>query len=182
LNFILLRGLQRTSKFFKSMNFIKTLISSFSIATLTSCSPSAPPTNRLPAGELLDENYLKEVYLPAIKDKDSKIALQNSISKLDEELVEFRAYMKDVETGDVKVKQSIKGNWQSFSPKGDYFLSADYQSETGIVSQFDKRVNRDPYTLIDGFMFYPNGHLRWVEISIGHGFNFDEQGKVTGFY
>ena len=129
---------------------------------------------------LFDEHYLKDVFMPSYSDASSRLALSNSVSQLEEHLIEFRAFMTQVEAGKIGVTK-VEGGWESYVKKKDYWIYAGYAGEMGPVVDFQKHQNRDPFPLIYSFSFYTNGYLR-SEMTLTEGFEFDKQGNVKSYW
>ena len=140
----------------------------------------APAINRMAHNEPLDERYLKDVFVPSYEVQGDRIALSNSVVKLEGHLEELRAFMNQVEAGKIEVIK-VEGGWQSSLEKKDYWIYAGYFGRLGTVSQFEKHRNRDPFPLIYGFRFSTNGYINWA-YTMEDGFDFDEQGKVKNYW
>jgi len=151
------------------------------VCVAVGCSPKAPAMKRVPNYELIDENYLTNVFFQSYSGPSSKSALSNSVNQLEEHLAEFRTFMRNVEVGKIPVTQGFKGDWRSFVEQDDVRTSASYLSPTGMVVDFQKRKNQNPSPLIYGFGFSTNGCLIWAE-TIEDGFKFDEHGKVEEYW
>jgi hypothetical protein len=139
------------------------------------------PIKRLPNREVIDEHYLKEVFVPSYKDESSKSALSNSVSQLETHLDEFRGFMHQVEDGKIPVTQGFKGNWQSYVKNDGFWIVANYAGQNGMILGFQKHKNQNPFPLIYGFGFSPIGNLMWVTTK-EDGFTFDEDGRVTNYW
>ena len=151
------------------------------LSVLVGCGlPEAPPMNRLASQVLLDERYLREVFVRAVDDPEASAKLEASIKQLDRELIEFRAFMKDVELGKIKVRFDKYMCFSELRQKDNY-IRADYSWKKGPVTQYDKRGRADPFPLIYGLRFYPNGYLKDAH-TIQAGLAFDEQGKAASFW
>lgn len=151
------------------------------VVVAVGCSPQAPTMKRVVSYDLIDEHYLKEVFVPSFADQTSKSALSNSVIQLDAHLAEFRDFMHQVEAGKIAVTENIKGGWQSSVVTDEVSMLAGYSSRLGLVSQFDKRKNQDPYPLIYGFQISTNGYISWAT-TVEDGFQFDEHGKVQRYW
>jgi len=142
--------------------------------------PKAPAMKRVVNYELIDEHYLKEVFIPAYEDQGSKLALSNSVSQLDINLDEFRDFMHQVETGKIPVTQGMKGDWASFTETKDDWISASFYSRDGVVTDFQKHKKPDPHPMIYAFRISTNGYIYLAE-SRDYQFKFDEHGKVQHY-
>ncbi|MEI2724773.1 MAG: hypothetical protein V9H26_14890 [Verrucomicrobiota bacterium] len=131
------------------------------VVVAVGCSPQAPTMKRVVSYDLIDEHYLKEVFVPSFADQTSKSALSNSVIQLDARLPEFRDFLHQVEAGKIAVTKNMKGGWQSYVVTDEVSMLAGYSSRLGLVSQFDKRKNQDPYPLIYGSKF--------LRMAISHG-------------
>lgn len=146
------------------------------------CSPPKAPTmKRVVSYDLIDEHYLKDVFVPAYTDQNSKSALSNSVIQFDAHLAEFRDFMHQVETGKIHVTQGFKGNWQSYIKEDGAWIVAGYTGREGLVVDFQKHKNQDPFPLIYGFQISTNGYLKWAT-TIEDGFQFDERGRVQNYW
>ena len=133
----------------------------------------------------LDEHYLKDVYIPSVRDQGTRIELSNDVSQLEEHLKEYRTFMKQVEAGQIPITKSMKGGWGSFLETKDWFFNTVFYSDSGDagnsfgpLSSFSKyRQNQNSAAYMYGFSFYKNGYLRDADAP-GYWFMFDEQGKV----
>ena len=158
------------------------LLLAFLVIFEAGCSPPKAPTmKRVLNYELIDEHYLKDVFIPTYDDPSSKSALSNSVSELEAHLIEFRDFMHQVEDGKIPVTQGFKGNWQSYINKDGVWIVAEYSGRDGVVSDFQKHKNLDPFPLIYGFRFSTNGYLLWAD-TIDDGFEFDEHGMVHKYW
>jgi hypothetical protein len=143
--------------------------------------PQAPATNRMASAVLLDEHYLKDVFIPSYGDASSRSALSNSVSQLDANLVEFRAFMHQVEVGKIPITQDFKGGWHSTVTQDDAWTAAGYSGSLGPVIDFQKHKNQDPFPLIYSFSLYTNGYLHSADTQ-EWALVFNEQGKVTYYW
>ncbi len=140
----------------------------------------APRMNRMPDHPMVDDHFLHDVFLAAVEDKNDRLHLEASIKQLNQELAEFCAFMKDVDEGTIKVLFN-KEICLSERRTKFYYIRADYAWQKGPICQWNKRVNKDPFCLIYGFRFYPNGCLQYAQ-SQEAGFSFDDQGKVRAYW
>jgi hypothetical protein len=149
------------------------------VLTVVGCGPpTAPAIKRVPNYEVIDERYLTNFIVANYG--SSSFQLTNSLPQLEENLAEFRDFMREVEEGKIRVVQGFKGNWMSSRATNDYLVFAGYNARLGLVAQFDKRTNRDPYPLVYGFWFSTNGCLVWAKTKEDL-FKFDEHGKVLEY-
>jgi hypothetical protein len=145
--------------------------------------PKAPAMKRVVNYELIDEHYLKDVFVPNYT--GSKLQLSNSVSQLEIHLDEFRDFMRQVETGKIPVTQGMKGDWASFTETKDYWISATYWGRDGLVIDFQKHKKPDPYPMIYAFRISTNGYIFFAESfaeSMHYQFEFDEHGKVQRYW
>ena len=117
----------------------------------------APAMKRVVNYEMIDEHYLKDVFVPSYADQRSKAALSNSVIQLDAHLAEFRDFMHQVEAGKIPVTQGFKQNWQSYITRDGAWIFAGYTGREGLVVEFQKHKNQDPFPLIYGFQISTNG-------------------------
>jgi hypothetical protein len=162
------------------MNRIFVVLAFVSICSV-GCEEEAPAMKRVLNDEQIDEHYLKDVFIPAYSGESSRAELANSVSKLEEHLAEFRAFMRQVEVGKIPVAHGMKNNWQSFVKKDDGWIAAEYSGRLGTVIDFQKHKNQDPFPLIYGFRFSTNGHLISAD-TIEDSFGFDERGRVQQYW
>jgi hypothetical protein len=132
---------------------------------------------RVPDVAQIDDHYLFDVFIQSYGDQNSRSVLSNSVSQLYADLAEFRDVMHQVEVGKIPVEQGMKGDWGSFSTKDGAWIGASYEGREGVVIDFQKHKNQDPYPLIYAFRFYTNGCLLSAETQGGR-FDFDEHGRV----
>lgn len=155
------------------------------VVSVVGCSlffpPKAPAMKRVVNYELIDEHYLKEVFIPSYEDQGSKSELSNSVSQLEIHLDEFRDFMHQVEAGKIPVTQGMKGDWGSFTETKDAWISADYYGRDGVVTDFQKHRKPDPFPMIYAFRISTNGYIYLAE-STNYQFKFDEQGKVQSYW
>jgi len=152
------------------------------VGVAVGCGPPKAPTMRRVANyDLIDEHYLKDVFIPSYADQSSKPALSNSVSQLDAHLAEFQDFMHRVEAGKISVTQGFKGNWQSFIKEDGAWISASYAGREGLAVDFQKHKDQDPFPLIYGFQISTNGYLKWAT-TIEDGFQFDEHGRVQNYW
>lgn len=145
----------------------------------------APAAKRTIDGSLFDTNYLNEIFPAMLTNHDDQLQLKAAVKELDDELAEFHSFMLRVEKGQIKVVENFKGGlWDSNLTEGNCQFFAGYPSEFGFVSQYDKREDHNPFTLIYGLRFYPdNGKLQWsTNNRKKSGFGFTETGKLQSFY
>src|SRR6185503_10396817 len=103
---------------------------------------------------------------PAITNEDARTLMSNSVLELEQELDEFRSFMNKVETGKIEVFQNNgfnKGVWMSYVKQQGWNLMAAYLGPDGLVDVFEKRINQEPFPLVYGFDFYPDGRLHSVD-------------------
>lgn len=146
------------------------------------CSPPKAPTmKRVASYDLIDERYLKEVFVPSYAGQVSKSALSSSVIQLDAHLAECRDFMRQVETGKIPVTQGFKLNWESLIIKDGALIYADYSGREGLVMDFQKHKNQGPFLLIYEFRISTNGYIQWAT-TIEDGFQFDEHGRVQNYW
>jgi hypothetical protein len=136
---------------------------------------------RVVSYELIDERYLKEMFVPSYRPQSCQSLLSNSVIQLDANLKEFRDFMRQVEAGKIPVTQGLKGDWQSFIRKDGAWLSATYSGREGLVFDFQKHADQNPYSLISGLHFSTSGFISWAAMG-EDGFGFDEHGKVQSYW
>jgi hypothetical protein len=152
------------------------------VGVTVGCSPAkAPAMKRVVSYDLIDEHYLKDVFVPSYADQSSKSALSNSVIQLDAHLTEFRNFMHQVEDGKIPVTQGFKLDWQSFIIKEGALIRAEYSGREGLVIDFQKCKNQDPFPMIYGFRISTNGCILWAT-TIEDGFQFDEHGRVQNYW
>jgi hypothetical protein len=145
------------------------------------CSRTAPPTKRLPHDPPIDLHYLHDVFIPSYK-AESRAKLIRSVEHLEECLVEFRAFMHDVEQGRIAVKRNAKtGHWQSFRESPSDSILAVYADRLGPVMQFQKHQNTNPAPMNYIFSFNLAGYIIRADMPL-EGFGFDEQGRLRRWY
>jgi hypothetical protein len=149
------------------------------IVVAVGCSPKAPATKRVPSYDQIDEHYLKDVFIPNYS--GSKLQLSNSVSQLEAHWAEFRDFMQQVEVGKIPVTQGFKGNWQSFIRRDGAWIAAGYSDRLGVVEDFQKHKDQDPFPLIYSFRFTTNGYLTYAD-TMDDLFKFDEHGKVVEYW
>jgi hypothetical protein len=140
------------------------------------------PSNRMASEVLWDRPFVQDTVLPAVAEAKNRRALGGCLRQFELQLVDFYAFMRLVADGTIKVTENSKGGlWQSSLSKNGFEYSAFYPGKRAAIDQFDKRINRDPRTLVWGFVFHPNGRLRDVH-TLDWGFRFDEAGKLRSFW
>jgi hypothetical protein len=149
-------------------------------AFLAGCSAKAPAMKRLLHDPPIDLRYLHDVFVPSY-DAASRAKLLNSIAQLETHLAEFQAFMRDVETGKIVVRQSLKGDWGSHLDKPDGWLHATYASKLGLVVDFQKHQRKNPFPMIYGFTFNASGYIERADMPLD-GFDFDDQGRLQQWY
>jgi hypothetical protein len=161
---------------------MRTILSLICLAVVAAgCDPQAPAMKRVVSYDLIDEHYLKEVFVPSYAGPSSKSTLSNSVIQLDMHLAEFRDFMHQVETGSIPVKQGFKQDWRSFVIKDGAWTFAGYTGPEGLVVDFQKHKNQDPFPLVYGFRISTNGYILWAT-TIKDGFQFDEHGRVQQYW
>lgn len=154
----------------------------FLVGVVVGCGPpKGPVMKRVVNYKLIDEHYLKDVFVPSYGDQGSRSALSNSVVGLYAHLDEFRDFMHQVEAGKIPVTQGFKGNWQSYIKEDGAWIAASYTGREGLVVDFQKHKNQDPFPLIYGFQISNSGYLKWAT-TIEDGFQFDEDGKVRRYW
>jgi len=160
----------------------KLLFLSLLIILLAGCRKTVPTMRRTSSGVLFDKSYMEKIFVPSVKDKEISSALQGQLKELDKWISEFRMFMAKVESGNIKVVENPKGGlWQSVLRREGYYFMAYYPGNIAPVSQFNKRRNQDPHTLIYSLWFHPNGHLKWARTR-KEGLVFDDTGKIRSFW
>jgi hypothetical protein len=149
------------------------------VGVAVGCSPRAPVMKRVSSYDQIDEHYLKDVFAPNYT--GSKLQLSNSVSQLEIHWAEFRDFMHQVEVGKIPVTQGFKGNWQSFVRQDGAWTAAGYYERLGVVVDFQKHKDQNPYPLIYSFRFSTNGTLTWAD-TMDDLFKFDEHGKVIEYW
>ena len=144
------------------------------------CSPKAPTMKRVASYDLIDERYLKDVFVPSYGNPSSQADISNSVSLLEAYLNECRDFMRQVEAGKIPVTQGLKGDWRSIVSKDGACLSATYTGRDGLVFDFQKHGDQNPYPLIYGLHFHSSGFISWA-VTSEDGFEFDEHGKVQKY-
>ena len=140
------------------------------------------PSNRLASEVLWDRPFVQDTVLPAVAEASDRRALSGCLRQFDFQIGEFYDFMRVVAAGTIPVTENPQGGlWQSVFARDGVRYSAFYPSKRAPVNQFDKRLDRDPYTLVWEFLFHPNGRLRIVR-TLDWGFRFDEAGKLRSFW
>jgi len=142
---------------------------------------TAPAGKRVASDVLMDRQFMTDTVLPAVKDEAVQRAFRESLGKLDRQIAEFQDFMRQVETGKIKVTKGYMGLWQSVFKQNSCSFRAHYRDKTAPVTDFTKRETRSSNKLIWTFWFHANGHLK-VVMTPDCGFNFDETGKMTVYW
>jgi hypothetical protein len=146
---------------------------------VSGCSPEkAPVMKRISNSELVDQRYLKDVFVNNYS--GSKSELSNSVVRLEEHLVEFRDFMHEVETGNIPVFKGFKGDWESVNRTDGAIRAAVYSDRLGMVTNFEKRKNQDPFPLICELRFSTNSRLFSASTKEDY-FEFDENGQAIKY-
>jgi hypothetical protein len=155
---------------------VKVALSVIILASLSGCSAKAPTMRRTVRDAPIDIRYLHDVFVPAYNGP-SKANLAGSVDQLEKHLAEFQAFMHDVETGKIPVKQGLKDDWTSVVDKGDSSIIAAYYGRLGPVGDFQKHNHKG---LVYAFMFTKEGYLMRAE-TLKDEFGFDAQGRVREY-
>jgi len=150
------------------------------IGLTASCNPpKAPAVKRVPNYEQIDEHYLKDVFVPNYT--GSKLQLSESICQLKEHWAELRDFMLQVEAGTIPVTKGFKGDWQSFMRRDGAWIAAGYSDREGLLVDFQKHKDQNPFPLVYSFTFSTKGHLIQAD-TMEDMFKFDEHGRVVEYW
>jgi hypothetical protein len=149
-------------------------------ASLGACSAKAPPMKRIVRDTPADMRYLHDTFMPAYGGP-SKASLAQSVDQLEKNLAEFEAFMRDVESGKIAVRQGLKGDWASFVEKRGSWIAAGYSDRLGPVIDFQKHQDKNPFPLVYAFTFTRDGYLTRAD-TLKDTFTFDSEGRVQEYH